>query len=61
MHVMYKHKDVHVMPTNLPRQLGTWLENSTELEQTSSRTELLKASYIHVAKDSHFIPRSGLY
>ena len=34
--VTYGKEDVLMMTTNLPRQLG----NSTELEQTSLRTEL---------------------
>ena len=36
MHVTYGKEEIHVMPTNLPRQLGI----STELEQASLRTEL---------------------
>ena len=36
MHETHRKEDVHVMPTNLPRQLG----NSIELEQASLPTEL---------------------
>ena len=41
MQLTYKRKDMHMMPTNLPRQLG----NSTKLGQASSRAELQRASY----------------
>ena len=47
MHVMYRKEDVHMMPTNLPRQLG----NSTELEQASSRA--LSCRGLTIARDSH--------